>query len=229
MVANIGLAITPSDAWSQAQATNFLNMQRVISDATGHPLNGQIHRGNQLPFWAPADTVYIAGQCQALYVSDGQDYHGILDQEAEHRTWVVVEQSSNLKHVLNATFSASPASAIERVKLATFGTGRLWMYTQPGPAGHISIWFALQDPAYSTTSLVASVDPGDTRTIGITTDQFANVLNVTLDGQAYLDSPVSHAAPAVIVQSGTSGKSVSIVDRPVASAMRLCSDLSKLK
>jgi putative effector of murein hydrolase LrgA (UPF0299 family) len=227
--ANIGLAITPSDAWSPTQATNFLNVQRAISDVTGHPLNGQIHRGNQLPFWAPADTVFIAGQCQALYVSNGQDYHGILDQEAEHRTWVVVERSSNLEHVLKATFRSPPAVSAERVKLATFGTGRLWMHTQPGPAGTISIWFTLQDPVYATTSLTASVEPGATRTIVITTDRFANVLDVTLNGQAYLDSPVSHSAPAVIVQSGTSNNSVSLTERPVTSSMRLCTDLAKQK
>ena len=225
--ANIGLAITPSDAWSATQASHFLNVQRAVSDVTGHPLNGQIHRGNQLPLWAPADTVFIAGQCQALYVSNGQDYHGILDQEAEHRTWVVVERSSNLVHVLHASFHSPPSVSVERIKLATFGTGRLWMYTKPGSAGSISIWFTLQDPVYATTSAVASVGSGTTATIEITTDQFANVLNVALDGQAYLDSPVTHSAPAVIVPSGTSQDSVSITQRPVPSSMQLCTDLAK--
>ncbi len=101
------------------------------------------------------------------------------------------------------------------------------MYTKPGSAGFISIWFTLQDPAYATTSAVASVGSGSTATIEITTDQFANVLNVALDGQAYLDSPVTHSAPAVIVSSGTSQDSVSITQRPVPSSMQLCTDLAK--
>jgi hypothetical protein len=223
--ANVGSAITPSDAWTSTQASNFLNLQKTISDVTGHPLASQIHRGNQLPFWAPADTVFIAGDCQALYVSNGQDYRGILDQEAEHRTWVVVERSSQLEHVLNVTFHSPPAPLRERVKLATFGTGRLWMNSEPGSDGRTSVWFSLQDPVYATNSVVASVEPNSTHKIALTTDQFANVLNVTLDHSTLLNSPVSHSAPAVIVQSESPGNSVSLSKTPVASSMRLCRNL----
>jgi hypothetical protein len=226
VAANIGLSITPSDSWTEAQASHFLEFQKAISDATGHPLNGQVHQGNTLPYWAPADTVFIAGNCDALYVSNGQDYSGVLNQRAEHWTWVPVERDGQLQHLLRITFDSPSVTSGEQVLVATMGTGRLWLHAKAGSGGLIAVWFSLQDPLYGATSLVDFVPSGSTHTLLLTTDPFADVLDVSFDGVTVLESPVAKSAPPVLNASRTPKVgSVLFAVGGQGSAMALCKEL----
>jgi hypothetical protein len=69
---NMAFAITPNENWSQTQATNFVNMQRTVSSLTGHPIDHYVVVvGNEEGFFrpAPTGTLFIEGNCAALYVA----------------------------------------------------------------------------------------------------------------------------------------------------------------
>ncbi len=70
-VANMGIAITPLDSWTQTQSSNYLRVVKAISDVTGHPLSGHLRRGGSLPIDAPIGELFVTGDCQALSISDG--------------------------------------------------------------------------------------------------------------------------------------------------------------
>ncbi len=69
---NLGIAITPTDTWSQDQLLHYVQFQKRISDVSGHTLTQNLERGYQLPNWAPADRLFVIGDCADLYISDGE-------------------------------------------------------------------------------------------------------------------------------------------------------------
>ena len=228
IIANVALSITPTDAYSPAQAAQFLRIQNAASNVTGHPLAGQILRGDQLPYWAPADTVFIGGNCNALYVSNGENYAGVLDQRVERKTWVVVEEGPGYTHTLSVTFGAPSGSSGRGVPLLTFGHSTLLMHSAAAPAGFISVWFTLEDPKFGSTSIHALVRPGTTHSINLVTDRYADTLSVVMDDGTYVDGPVTtDGFPVVRIEPG--GVHDSFVIRNVAappSTTALCRTLS---
>lgn len=191
IAANLALSVTPTDAWSTAQTSRFLRTQNALSNLTGHPLHGQILQGNSLPFWAPAGTVYIAGHCNALYVSDGEDYRGVLNQRAEHRTWVDVEHGQGYQHGLTITFGPADVASGSGVSLASMGQSTLLIHSTTATPGWNSVWFTVQDPHYASTSVHATIRQGSTHPVVIQTDRYRRLLTVMMDGNTYVQGPVT--------------------------------------
>ena len=71
-VANMGIAISPQDNWTQTQADHYVRAQQVVSDITGHPLAHNVVQANAFPQDAPIGQLFVMGDCQALYISDGE-------------------------------------------------------------------------------------------------------------------------------------------------------------
>ena len=69
-VANIGMALTPTDTWSPDQVLHYVQAQKRIGDVTGARLSAE--RGYRLPNWAPPDQLFVMGHCEAVYISDGE-------------------------------------------------------------------------------------------------------------------------------------------------------------
>ena len=74
IAANVGMAIVPNEEWNTTQVLHYVETQKAISDVTGHPLNAEVVRGNSLPPWGPADQLYVIGNCDGLYISNGEKY-----------------------------------------------------------------------------------------------------------------------------------------------------------
>jgi hypothetical protein len=70
-VANMGIAITPQSSWTQTQADHYVRAELDLSDLTGHPLAGHVVRGGSLPTQAPIGELFVKGDCEELYISDG--------------------------------------------------------------------------------------------------------------------------------------------------------------
>jgi hypothetical protein len=70
-VANMGIAITPQSNWTQTQAEQYVQTELDLSDLSGHPLAGHVVRGDKLPTQAPIGQLFVEGDCQGLYISDG--------------------------------------------------------------------------------------------------------------------------------------------------------------
>ena len=230
VTANVALSLTPTDSWTPAQASRFLRIVSELSNITGHPLNGQILRGTQLPYWAPADTVFVAGNCQGLYVSNGENYTGVLNQRAEHRTWVAVEEGAEYSHNLDVTFGAPTPSSQHGVPLVDFGNSRVFIHSTVDGGGSLSVWFTVQDPKFSSSSIRATVTQGTTHLVNIVTDRYADTVSVSMGGVPYVDGPITtHGVATVNVNSqlDRSGESFSSLEEPTPStSMSLCRSIS---
>jgi len=71
-LANMGIAITPQDNWTQTQADHFVRTEQVVSEITGNPLRDDVVRGPTLQGIAPIGQLFILGDCKGLYISDGE-------------------------------------------------------------------------------------------------------------------------------------------------------------
>jgi len=80
LAANVGMSVTPTGWWGQTQVTNFVHAQKVAGDVIGTPLSSVAKRARHLPVSAPVNSLYVIGDCQALYLRPST---GIL-------SWLVV-------------------------------------------------------------------------------------------------------------------------------------------
>lgn len=71
-VANMGIAIAPQQGWDQVQTDHYVETAQTLSNLTGHPLQGQVVRAESLPSQAPIGQLLIRGDCDELYISDGE-------------------------------------------------------------------------------------------------------------------------------------------------------------
>jgi hypothetical protein len=67
--ANTACAITPWSTWNSVQASNFVNVEREVSDVTGHPLDHKVVVGKSFPDPAAMGTLFVEGRCRALYLA----------------------------------------------------------------------------------------------------------------------------------------------------------------
>jgi hypothetical protein len=88
-VANMGIAITPQDSWTQTQADHFVQSEQTVSEITGNPLRDDVARGPTLPGSAPIGQLFILGDCKGLYISDGEGAPGYYP----NRIWRTVERA----------------------------------------------------------------------------------------------------------------------------------------
>jgi len=230
VIANVGLSITPTDAWTQDQASAFLRTQIALSRLTGKPISGHILSGERLPYWAPADTLFIAGDCRALYVSNGEDYTGVLDQRAEHRTWVPIEEAG-FNHIFEITVGPPNSASGLGIPLVTLGQATISIHSRDAPRGRVFVRFTVQDPHYASASATATVQQGSTHTISIEVDPYSDVIVVSMDGYTYLSGPVtSGESTTARVTSGETSSSLAI--RPIRSpspSLPLCHQLFRFR
>ena len=54
-------------------------------------------RGSALPPWGPADQLYVVGDCDGLYISNGENYSTVPERAVHHETtWMTVERGPRL-------------------------------------------------------------------------------------------------------------------------------------
>ena len=104
MAANVAVATTAERLSAGTdQVRGYVQLQKSISDITGHPLNRNVMHGEQLPWWAPADQLFIMGECDGLYVSTGE----------YENTWVTAElKETEADATLHRPLSGRPISLI---------------------------------------------------------------------------------------------------------------------
>ena len=144
LAANLGISLSAATEWTPTQATNYLQTIKAVSDATGHPLTDQIHRGSALPFWAPANEVFVVGNCAGLYISSGVNYQVVPTFQIERSTWVTVEQGNTFDTSLYVTFNTPPSRLGTGVQLFSIGLDTVFIRS----AGHGKVQFVLGDPRF---------------------------------------------------------------------------------
>jgi Bacterial Ig domain len=88
-VANMGIAVAPQVFWTQTQADHFVRAEQVMSNLTGHPLSGDVVRGNGFPTKAPIGQLFIKGRCEGLYIA----YQAVPYGHGAVGAWLPVERA----------------------------------------------------------------------------------------------------------------------------------------
>jgi hypothetical protein len=106
VLANLGYSVTPDRSWSHTQLTSYLHAQQDLSDITGHPLNHTIVTGDNFPRPATLGTLFIKGNCQALYVALETVPKSLTPLSIPSLAWMLVErapQTSLCRSLLGGT------------------------------------------------------------------------------------------------------------------------------
>jgi len=122
VAANLAIASTPTPEFTAAQATHFVSEQNTFSSGA---LRSTVVRGEALPSYAPAGTLFIVGDCQGLYRSTGVDYANVPGQQIQHLTWAPIEQAAGINHTIDIKSSLPIGGLDHPVPLLTFGASTL--------------------------------------------------------------------------------------------------------
>lgn len=224
IAANFGMANTPTLQWNQAQLLNYVKMQRAISNLTGHPIAGNVVQGARLPYWAPADEIFVVGNCRGLYISDGQDYSTVRKQQLQHWTWRPVGYGPGVRHRAMITFHRSLATAAHPVPILTFGPDTVTANVTK--SGRLRL--SLHDPGHVSAGTPEPFEYGVAYRIFFTTDPMTNTIVVSLPKHQALNAvltSVGHAeVPTSAAGPGTDPVSVTGFET-VNPKMTLCHQL----
>ena len=155
MAVNTAIAISPTTEWNPTQAANYLKRVKAVSDSTGHPLAERVKQGPSLPPWAPANEVYVVGDCRGLYLSSGIRYDTVPDLKTKRTTWLPVVEESSITNVLNLTFNGPLSQLGSGVPIVSVGSAKVLVRS----AGHGRVQLVLDDPHNPRTLVGASFKP----------------------------------------------------------------------
>ena len=124
--ANVAASVAPTANFTSIQALNYVVEQKAVSDVTGHPLGGFVVRGSTLPYFSPAGALYVVGDCNGLYLSDGYDYQYTPPQQFEHLTWIPLELDSQ-PYVVNITVHAPLPRGRSTIPILKVGRTSVWL------------------------------------------------------------------------------------------------------
>ncbi len=201
---NAGIASAPVGEWSTTQAANYVRMiQSTSSSAT---LAKQVARGSTLPYWAPQNKLFVVGNCAALYLSTGFIYSTVPTSQAEHTTWLPVEQGPGIVHVFDVTYHAPLSGLGAGTTLFTVGQDRI--LAEPVLGNEVQ--YVLDDPRFVTHGQPTGVGPDQTQVLTVVTDPYLHLLDITLaDGKSVLKGVLDYPGAAPVVAPGVSGSGTS--------------------
>ncbi len=227
IVANVAIAIGPNFDWTSAQATRYIEAQRSFGNVLGSPPSDRVLRGDQLPAWAPADSLFVAGDCNALYLSNGERPIHEPFGETLHLNWLPVEEGKGYANLLDATFGPPDPPSERGIVAATIGATSVLIHSTANGSKDVSVWLTVRDPQFPGTSRHEKISISSTARIGILSDIYKHSLKLSLDGKLLYSNAMAAGAPAVI-HGGPSAASPAITLRRVstpASATPLCTSL----
>jgi len=226
--ANVGAAIAPTALWTSTQAKNFVSLQQSVS---GGALKKDVRRGSVLPYWAPAGTLFVVGQCNGLYVSTGFSYSTIPGQQIQHDTWIPVEYEGGTNLALTVVFKGPVDEHTEPVTIMKYGGARLDLV----PVGPDQVRLELKGsgtpssewPPPSTEPV--SVVPHRPYQVAVTIDPNLNSIVVSGMG-GDIEHFIPGKGPAVVPATGQSsaiGYSIRTkTSSEGASSMALCKEIA---
>jgi hypothetical protein len=221
VLANLGLSSSPTDAtaWRGHRVRDFVEMQKQISDFTGHPLNGKIARGGRLPKWAPADQLFVLDDCSGLYLSTG---------ERESPTWVTVELGPGFRHAFDVTYHDKDQG---RIPLVTIGDNRTTVVSMEDRGIDWIRWirFRVDGPSHSSVGRWSRLTLGETLRVDVVTDVASRRASVAVAGKHGVDGSIVSDSPVRLQTRPGSQEPrqlVTIVEKPVP-VPRLCRELTR--
>jgi hypothetical protein len=235
---NIGLALSPTTQWLPTQAANYVNTVKGISDLTGHPIAQQVKVASSLPYWAPANEIYVVGDCDGVYLSTGQSVAYAPGLQIQHDTWDVIQQGDDIHHTISVSFNGpmNPGAVIP-----VFSYGDVNVVVQP--ISDRLVLFGIQNPHAPNiswppvTAPVVAVAPNKTYKMDVWADPYLNRITVWWEHrggkvisrtEAYLPGLGSGKVLPSSTRSNSNLSSISVTDGKVSPAnMSLCRDLQR--
>jgi hypothetical protein len=209
IAANVGLSITPSEEWNSTQALHFVEAQKSIGDLTGQSLRDNVVRGSTLPAYGPGDQLFIVGDCDGLYISNGENYATVPSQLFQRYNWMVVERGHAYQHTFRVTVRAPSPGSTKSVALVRAGARTVAVSAQStAKPGQVRVTLGLYGPGRPVYGVPALVDSGSTHQVVVVTDPAKRVVQASLDGTIYMTANVANDLPiSVVTQRGDSGGS----------------------
>jgi hypothetical protein len=227
LIANLGISISPNEEFSTAQVLRYVETQHAISDVSGHPLNRRVTVGSALPPWAPADQLYVVGDCDGLYISNGENYSTVPKQQYTRTTWMTVELGHAFQHTFRLTVSRSPSKSSDLVPLLTTGATTVTARAQLISPSQLAISFVIKGPYGSASGVVVKEQPGTAHTVVVVTDPEKHVVEVSIDGETTVGSSLTQRSPVVVATQSTGPGGLLTVTNTTASTAgpTLCESL----
>jgi hypothetical protein len=204
--ANIGMAITPNEESTDAQALHYVQAQKDVSDLLGNSLSARVVRGSSLPPWGPADQLYVIGDCDGLYVSTGEQYDTVPSEWYTRTTWINIERGHYFEHAFRVTVSGVPSTTTS-VPLVTAGPITVSYLALPIPHSHrILVVPGIQTAGGRlVTGQLTTVTAGTTFQVAVVTDPVKHLIQVSLNGEAKLTRTPSTAEPIRVASLRSQG------------------------
>ena len=186
IVANIGTAVVPNEEWTAAQVANYVQAQKSVSDLTGHPLQAGLTRGNALPAWAPAGQLLIAGRCDGMYVSNGENYSTVPHEQYIRTTWMPVQFSPMWQH--NYQIQVTHLTRLETIPLQRTGPFTILLHAWPtADPNQVKLEFEVDGHGPPSPAILFDVDTGVPHSVIVITDPPKHQIIATVDGAPYLE------------------------------------------
>lgn len=175
--ANVGIASSPTEHWSQAQLRNLVVAQR---DHSLGDLRARVVHASGLPSWAPLGALYDVGGCRGLYLSNGTEFSTIPAEQLMHATFMPVEQGQGIVTTLRLSLSVPPSQLGGDVPLLRWGRTRLVLHPISGSvvsfrlvgAGHEELAWP------GTSGGFTQLEPGQLRYLRVSADPALGSLRV---------------------------------------------------
>jgi hypothetical protein len=180
ILANAGIASTPADvgAWQGAKIQSYVQSQEDFSNLMGDPIAANVRRGSALPPSAPADTLFILGNCSALYISNGENYN----------PWIPVTLASPYRSEFSVRFTRRAARP-QSITLATTGRNVVSTVVLEYSGSRMRVDF--NDPLFSMVGPWTHVHTGRVYKIDVIADTPRQNMMVDVDGVQVLQGLIS--------------------------------------
>jgi hypothetical protein len=202
IVANIGTAVVPNEEWTAAQVTNYVQAQKNVSDLTGHPLQARVTRGDTLPVWAPAGQLRIAGRCDGMYISNGEDYSTVPHEQFIRTTWMPVQFGPRFQHAYE--LRARPVTSPETIPLQRTGQYTVLLRAWPtNVPNQVMLQFEVDGHGAPSPALTFNLDTGVPHALNVITDPPKHQIVATIDGDPYLERDWTPTGPTQVLATGS--------------------------
>jgi hypothetical protein len=231
ITANVGMALTPNEEWDTPEVLHYVAVQKAVSDVTGHPLDAHVQRGSSLPPWGAADQLFIVGRCDALYVSNGESFLTVPDQQYHRNTWMVVERGHRFQHTYRISIHRPTPGTTVSQQLVRAGSSTVSVILTPSVhADQFNLYVARSGPGRMVYGYPALVRTGTSHRVVVVTDPAKHLTTGAVDGQVLMSTPLNGGEP--IVDSGSShspepSPALTVVDETASSPQpTICQSLA---
>ena len=228
LAANVAIAAAPSTWFTSSQLVRFLQAQHALTPVA---LRSTVVTSDRLPYFAPADTLFVAGHCDALYRSTGDSYVTMPGLQVKHATWAPVEQSPRMIHTIRFRFNTTGWRGPD-VSLLTYGRSTLVLHPEAGDTASLRVVHpgGPNIPWPSATGFPFPQVRGYTYELTVTTDPYLQSISITWYGLSYFAHFIAGTGPARVTATPEPAAvplpPVTVTEvAPPPSDMSLCRDL----